>query len=138
MAANLSAIRLRKAAQALEDACSSRDKSRTLRRITALNQALGAVAAIVEKLKQPESASADDPSCAQGGCSLPGNLLFKFNQSLEKLDLAKSEACLVELEARSVSTDHKPALKNLKEQILAFDFNGARKTLRSLSEKLDM
>ena len=138
VAANFSAIQLGKAAQSLEDASGSKDKSRILRRISALEQALGTVAATVEKIRQPESAPIETPVWDRSVCSQPSGLLSKFDHSLSKFDLATSESCLKELKARNVSIDYNSVLKNLEEQILSYDFNGARKTLRSLKETLDI
>jgi signal transduction histidine kinase/CheY-like chemotaxis protein len=137
-AGNLSAIKLRKAAQALEDAGSSKDTSQILSHLTAVEQALEAVIASVEKLKSADTASVStNPGMEWDERSQLCALLSKFNRSLQKFDLVESESCLRELKACNVSVEYKPALKNLEDQILAYDFEGAQKTLKPLSERLD-
>lgn len=138
-AGNLSAIELKKAAQALEDASSSKDKSQMLRHLTAVEQALDEVIASVEKLKLADKASvARGPARGQDERSQLSALLSRFNRGLQNFDLVASGFCLKELKACIVSFDCRPVLKNLEAQIMAYDFDGAQKTLISLSERLDV
>jgi HPt (histidine-containing phosphotransfer) domain-containing protein len=137
-ASNLSATELRKAAQALEDAGSSKDKSQMLRHLATVEQALEAVIASVEKMKPADTASVStNPGRDRDERSQLYTLLSRFDRSLQKFDLVESESCLRELKACSVSADCKPALKNLEEQLLAYDFDGAQKTLKLLSERIN-
>jgi HPt (histidine-containing phosphotransfer) domain-containing protein len=136
-AGNLSAIELRKAAQALENACIRKDESQMLLHLLAVEQTLEEVIASVEKLNQSDTASPCGLEMDQGQRSRLCELLSRFNRSLQKFDLVESESCLSELKAYSVSINCKPELKNLEAQILAYDFDGAQKTLKPLSERLN-
>ena len=138
-AANLSAIELQKAAQVLEDAGSSNEKSYMHRYIQVVEGALGEVTASVRKMERTDTVPVTNkPAMDREEPSQLSILLSKFNRGLQKFDLVESESCLKELKACILSSDCSQELKNLEEQILAYDFDGARMTLRPLSERLEV
>ena len=109
-----------------------------LSRLAAVEQTLRTVIASVEKLTPADMASVSNDTGKEPHERSPlSTLLSRFNRGLQDLDLVESESCLRELEACSVSFDCKPVLKSLENQILAYDFEGAQKTLRPLCERLN-
>ena len=138
-AGNLSAVDLMEAARVLEQAGSHDDRSQLFKSLTAVEQTLRPIIAAVEKIDQTTTASDQETSSNdQDEHTVISDLLSRLHQSLGKLDPAKSESCLAELRSNINTVEYKSEIEKLEAQILAYDFEGAQKALKPLTEKLDI
>ena len=139
-AGNVSAVDLRIAASALEDVCRSENEEQVMNMLTLVQDALAQVMKNLYILKTSEEKDiAESVEIHKQQCdpSEISELFKRIAESIQNFDPVESEYCFKEIKACLVSDDIETELEDLEQQINAYDFDGARETLKKLTAKTE-
>jgi CheY-like chemotaxis protein len=135
-ACNIAAMDLGHAAKGLEEASTIEAKSQMFRALDALERAFSKVSASFESVACSQNAAELKASESDGSDSSKLFGLFrKLNRSLEALDPIETEICFKEIKSCLPSKRHSTNISNLERQILGYQFDTAKETLRKLSDE---